>query len=173
MENTEKVQRPIYKKPWFWLIATFLVLFIVSLSGQHPSNNAVSKSIQRPPTLSDQITIACDTFATGTPVTLSYKELEKSPDNFSNQYARFTGQVLQIQELDNLGYMRLAIVKNEFGDWDLSHVLYVQYTGNTEAVEDDVVTVTGVMEGSHTYTSQANYQITVPSMYACSVKKIS
>jgi hypothetical protein len=38
-------------------------------------------------------------------------------------------------------------------------------------VQDDVVTVYGYLAGSYTYTSQANFQITVPSFVACEVDK--
>ena len=44
---------------------------------------------------------------------------------------------------------------------------------HTEAVQDDIVTVYGYLEGSYTYTSQANFQITLPSFVACDIEKNS
>lgn len=58
-----------------------------------------------------------------------------------------------------------------FGNWDSSSIVYIQYAGHNDVVDDDVVTVYGLLAGPQTYTSQANFQITVPSMYACFVTK--
>jgi hypothetical protein len=40
-------------------------------------------------------------------------------------------------------------------------------------VQDDVVNVYGPLTGSQTYTSQANFQITVPSMMGCVIEEAS
>jgi len=102
--------------------------------------------------------------------TVNFKELIKNPDSFNGKIVKFTGQVLQIQESDNYGVIRLAITKNSYG-WSSSDIIYVEYQNHTDAVADDIVTVYGQLTGTKTYKSQANYSITIPSMKACKVEK--
>jgi hypothetical protein len=104
-----------------------------------------------------------------TPV--SYKQLEKDPSSYMKVPAVFTGKVVQILESNGIGIIRLAVTKDSFGDWDTGSIVYVQYAGHNDVVDDDVVTVYGLLAGPQTYTSQANFQITVPSMLACFVTK--
>ncbi len=85
--------------------------------------------------------------------------------------AVFTGQVVQILEQNGQGIIRLAVTKDSFGGWDRGSIVYIQYAGHNDVVDDDVVTVYGLLAGPQTYTSQANFQITVPSMLACFVMK--
>jgi len=77
---------------------------------------------------------------------------------------------LQIQESGNYGVMRLAVTEESYG-WSSGDVIYVEYQNHTVAVKDDVVTVYGQLSGSKTYESQARFNITVPSMFACAVEK--
>ncbi len=156
-------------KIFAWILGIGILLSILAAVGSN--NNSSAPATAAPDTPSDPITVACQ--ASSSPQTISYKDLEKDPDSYQGQTTTFTGQVLQIQESDNQGAMRLAVDKDSYGDWNVGDVVLVQYDGHTPAVEDDVVTVSGVMEGTQTYTSEANYQITVPLMYACSVKESS
>ena len=68
------------------------------------------------------------------------------------------------------GILRLSVTNLGYGIWDPNDVIYVTYNKATQAVQDDIVTVTGTLTGTETYTSQANYQITIPSMNICSVE---
>ncbi|RBQ23681.1 hypothetical protein ALNOE001_07370 [Candidatus Methanobinarius endosymbioticus] len=47
-------------------------------------------------------------------------------------------------------------------DGSYGDIIYITYTGTTEAVEGDVITVYGTVYGTYTYTSQVNYQISLP-----------
>ncbi|MFO0702958.1 MAG: hypothetical protein U0514_03850 [Candidatus Andersenbacteria bacterium] len=101
----------------------------------------------------------------------AYKELKKNAEKFSGQQAKYTGQVLEIYELaDGSGYLRLGVTKDEFGGWS-DDVVWVHYSQPTSAVQEDVVTVYGILNGTYTYTSQANYEITVPYLEAAEVEK--
>jgi uncharacterized membrane protein YcgQ (UPF0703/DUF1980 family) len=102
--------------------------------------------------------------------TVNFKELIKNPDSFNGKIVKFTGQILQIQESNNYGVIRLAVTKDSYG-WSSSDVVYVEYQNQTNAVADDIVTVYGQLTGTKTYKSQANYSITIPSMDACIVEK--
>ncbi|MGC9968434.1 MAG: hypothetical protein ABSC29_01725 [Minisyncoccia bacterium] len=105
--------------------------------------------------------------------TIDYKQLEKDPGSFNGTIAEFTGQILQIQQSDSQGIIRLAVDKL-FGDaWNPGDVVYVSYQGSTNAVQGDIVNVYGPLTGSQTYTSQANFHITVPSMTGCVIEEAS
>jgi hypothetical protein len=102
--------------------------------------------------------------------TIDFKKLDKDPESFTGKLAKFTGQILQIQESGGAGMIRLAVTKTDYG-YSFSDVVYVEYQSHTDAVVDDIVTVYGKMTGSTTYTSQANFKITLPSMIACDISK--
>jgi hypothetical protein len=59
------------------------------------------------------------------------------------------------------------------GYWSSSDVIYVTYHQSTPAVEGDIVSVTGQLTGTKNYTSQANFQITIPRIDVCSVNTSS
>jgi len=42
----------------------------------------------------------------------------------------------------------------------------VEYDQNTEFVDEDIVTVYGMVYGAYSYTSQADWEITVPGILA-------
>ena len=97
----------------------------------------------------------------------SYKELSKNPDKFTGQKVKYSGSVVQIQEDANGGgYLRMSLSNNILDD-----IVWVTYSQSTDAVEGDTVTVYGFISGSTTYTSQANYQITVPGITAAVIEK--
>jgi hypothetical protein len=104
--------------------------------------------------------------------TVDYKQLEKDPNSFNGTDAEFTGQVIQIEQNNDQGIIRLA-VDQIYGIWNQSDVVYVSYQGNTNAVNGDIVNVYGILTGSQTYTSEANFQITVPSMTGCIIQEAS
>lgn len=101
---------------------------------------------------------------------VDFKELDKDASRFDGTVAKFTGEVLQIQENGNEGVMRLGVTKDIFG-WSVSDVVWVDYKNKTDILNEDIVTVYGVLTGNKSYTSQANFQITVPTMVACVIEK--
>jgi len=105
--------------------------------------------------------------------TVDYKQLEKDPTSFDGTVAEFTGQIIQIQQSGNQGVIRLAVDQIFGGVWNPSDVVYVTYQGNTDAVQGDVVNIYGPITGAETYTSQANFQITLPSMTGCIIEEAS
>ena len=50
-------------------------------------------------------------------------------------------------------------------------MIWVDYDGTTDYVEDDVVTFWGEVLGTKTYTSQAGWEISVPEVKADEFKK--
>ncbi|MFZ1074952.1 MAG: hypothetical protein WAN50_01085 [Minisyncoccia bacterium] len=99
-------------------------------------------------------------------------QLGKDPGSYQGTFAKFTGQILQIQQSGNDGIIRLSVTDEGYGIWSPNDVVYVEYHQATTAVNGDIVTIYGMLNGSTTYTSQANYQITLPDMVACAVGAI-
>ncbi len=157
-----------------WTGGIVLVLVLSSAIGSN--NNGVSNS---PPstassnTPADPIAAACQGYSSSSAQAVNYLQLEKDPTSFQGQNTTYTGQVVQIQESDGQGEIRLAVDKDAYGDWNVGDIVLVQYDGTTAAVDDDVVKVSGVLESTETYTSEAGYQITVPLMYGCTIKEAS
>ena len=149
------------------VIAVFVVVGIYDITS--------NKSTSTTPTNSSAVTTPvsiCDTSVavlTKQEKSVDYKQLSKDPESFDGTVTTFTGQIVQIQQSGNQGIIRLEVTKTDYG-WDPNDIVYVTYNQPTQAVEDDVVTVTGPLTGSETYTSEANYQITVPSINVCSVE---
>ncbi|MGA9174376.1 MAG: hypothetical protein WBZ33_10440 [Thermoactinomyces sp.] len=67
--------------------------------------------------------------------------------------------------------MRLAVTKDPYIGWNYNDVIWVDYLGTTDYVEDDVVTIYGTVLGSKTYTSQAGWEITLPEVNALYIEK--
>jgi hypothetical protein len=155
------------KNKTLWIIGGVIVfLILLAIIGSSGSNNSPSQTASNnQPSLCSDIT-SLKNQATA----VNFKELDKDPNSFNGKIAKFTGQILQIQESNGYGVIRLAVTKESYG-WSSADVVYVEYQGHTDAVEDDVVTAYGQLTGSKTYESQAHFEITVPSMTACVVEK--
>ncbi|QUW21293.1 hypothetical protein JSQ81_16000 [Sporosarcina sp. Marseille-Q4063] len=94
-----------------------------------------------------------------------FAELEKNPDKHYGEFIKYRGEVLQIMEDETSTVIRLGVTKKSYG-YSSNDVVYVTYTGTTPFVKEDIVTVYGPVKGSHTYESQAGYQITLPLVEA-------
>jgi hypothetical protein len=156
------------KNKTVWIVGGIVVfiILIVIISSSDSSNNSPAQlaSDNQPSLCSDIASLKNQAMA------VDFKELNKDPGSFNGKIAKFTGQVLQIQESNGYGIARLAVTKESYG-WSSSDVVYVEYQGHTDAVDDDVVTAYGQLTGSKTYESQAHFQITIPSMTACVIEK--
>lgn len=100
---------------------------------------------------------------------LDYLKLKKNPDRYAGEYVKYSGEIVEIQEGDNFTIIRLAVTKTSYG-YDFNDIVFVNYPGYTDYVDEDIVTVYGVINGSYSYTSQAGWEITVPSMIADKVE---
>ncbi len=101
----------------------------------------------------------------------SYAELSKNPDKFIGVKAKYTGKVEQIQESDASKFIRLDVTDLGYGYW--KDVIWVSYTQNTDVLEGDIINISGILNGSYTYTSQANYNISIPAIRAVDIEKSS
>lgn len=97
--------------------------------------------------------------------TIDYPQLKKNPDRYKGEYVKYTGKILQILEGDNITNIRLSVTQNSYG-YDVNDVIFIEYPGYTEFVDDDIITVYGEIYGSYSYTSQAGFEISLPGLLA-------
>ncbi len=134
----------------FILVLLVLVLFL--------------SSGQTPQTYLSEINQSCAKYDPSNSLqvrTVNYKELVKNSEKFKGTFTQFSGEVLQIQEVENGGVMRLATAEN------LENPIYVIYKGSTNILQGDTVKVTGELAGDYEYSSVANYNLTIPKLVGC------
>ena len=97
---------------------------------------------------------------------ITYDQLARTPDDFIDKKAKFSGTVVQVMEGDGETQLRIAVNDN------YDTILFVAYESNilnTRVLENDYVTVSGISKGLLTYESTLGGDISIPSML---VKKI-
>jgi hypothetical protein len=103
-------------------------------------------------------------------VTIPYDDLFRYNEKHVGKTVRYVGQVLQAQKneclfCENPGYvLRIAVSKGSYGLWD--DPIWVDYAGSDRFLEDDIVTLWGVVEGLQDYTAVLGNQITIPHITA-------
>ncbi|MBM7648459.1 Skp family chaperone for outer membrane proteins [Bacillus ectoiniformans] len=97
--------------------------------------------------------------------TISYPQLKKNPDRHTGEYVKYTGKIIQILEDGDYTNIRLSVTQESYG-WDSNDVIFIEYDGLTDYVEDDVVTVYGMIYGEYKYKSQAGWDISLPGLMA-------
>ncbi|MDM5245773.1 Slp family lipoprotein [Lysinibacillus sp. G4S2] len=97
--------------------------------------------------------------------TIDYPQLKKNPDRYKGEYVKYTGKILQILEGDNVTNIRLAVTPTSYG-YDPNDVIFIEYYGYTDFVDDDIITVYGEIYGSYSYKSQAGFDIALPGLLA-------
>jgi hypothetical protein len=90
--------------------------------------------------------------------------LNKNPDAYKGQLCQYRGKVVQAMESAGTTDIRMDVTPGSYGFW--SDTVYVTLAGTTPAVTDSIVVVYGTIGGSYTYTSTANYKITLPLINA-------
>lgn len=101
--------------------------------------------------------------------TIDFAHLNKNADKYAGEPYKFYGKIVQIMEGNNSTTIRMSVTQTSYG-WSPSDIIYVEYDGTTDFVEDDVITVYGTVFGSHSYTSQAGYNISLPAVIAKQIK---
>ena len=94
--------------------------------------------------------------------TPNYEDLARNPKKHIGDKVKLTGSVIQVIEGDSSNELLLSL------DGDYTEVLMVTYFTNeneSRILEDDNVTVYGMMNALYTYTTVANEQKTIPSLF--------
>lgn len=108
--------------------------------------------------------LAPETYKAVSPAGPPFANLNKNPDSYAGTRCQYRGKVVQCMESGGMTDIRMDITPMGYGYW--TDTIYVTYAGTTPAVEDNIIIVYGTVKGSYTYTSQANYEITLPCIDA-------
>ena len=138
------------------LIVIFLLVAILSNGGDHNTVNSYGNDADKNLSESD-FKDACKE--------VSFNKLNKNADKYAGEKLKVSGKIIQIMEDDNGGQIRLAT--DDYYD----DVVFVEYTGSNDFVEDDYITVYGYCDGSYTYTSTIGASITLPKIDAKYIDK--
>lgn len=152
------------------VIVVVAMVGILALGGDDESTGTANA-----PAASEEATMSKEDFIASCQE-YTYEEIARDPDQYKGKNAKFTGQVIQVQEDGDDVIMRVSITKNEYdygdGDSDVFYEdpIYVEYTqkSNSESrvLENDIVTLYGTLGGLMTYESIFGEQISIPSINA-------
>lgn len=119
------------------LIVIFLLVGVATLSNDASKTNSTSKNNE----MSEQDFKANCSH-------IDYAQLEKDTSKYKGQNAVFSGKIFQIQENNGRGTILLST-----GDYN-SDLVYVDYNGANDFVENDHVTIYGVLKGDKSYNTR-------------------
>lgn len=94
---------------------------------------------------------------------ISYKELERTPDKYKGEYVKFTGYVVQVcsEASSSLYYSTYRVATS--GKYNNVVYIYVDnYGSGSRILEDDKVTFYGVYDGLYTYTTVRGNSLSIP-----------
>lgn len=96
---------------------------------------------------------------------ISYKDLERTPGDYTGQYVKFSGYVVQVcSEADSPLYYSTYRVAT-YGKYKNVVYIYVNnYGSGTRILEDDYITFYGVYDGLYTYTTVRGDKLSIPSI---------
>ena len=109
-----------------------------------------------------------------TAVSVPYDDLFRNNEEHVGKKVRYVGAVVQVQEnpcmlCEEPSYtLRIAVTEGMDGLWD--DPIWVDYTGTERFLEDDIVTVWGVVEGLQQYTAVLGNQVTLPQIAALDIQ---
>ncbi len=105
---------------------------------------------------------------------VKYEDLARNPDNYKGQNLVFKGEVIQCEQSYGTSYFaRVNVTVDEYGFY--SDTIYVTFEipeGEDKILEEDIVKLYGVCQGSETYTSIFGETITIPSLDAAYVELV-
>jgi len=111
----------------------------------------------------DEIKALCQTY--------KYEDFSRYPDKYKGEYAKFTGEVIQVSEnahKTSTDYvLRVNVTKQAYGIYtDTIYVVYESPSGEGRILYGDVVTMYGQLDGLEEYTSVLMTKITIPRFEA-------
>ncbi len=100
---------------------------------------------------------------------LNYKDVLRYPDNYKGQRAYWFGEIAQVVTNSTLKQYRVNVSCEKYtyiNDYSCPDTIYVSYLGEGSFIEDDMVKMWGIMDGTVTYTAVLGNSITIPSFNA-------
>jgi len=98
----------------------------------------------------------------------TYKQIARNPDKYKGKYAKLTGEVVQTLEYTDETILRVNITLDDYGFY--SDTVYVVYnksnSGNGRILEEDIITMYGILDGLESYESVLGSQVNIPKINA-------
>lgn len=132
-----------------------IVVIILALAFGGSSNTSSDAGDGGTPTYTEPV-LSEEEYKANCSSDITFKKLEKNSARFYGEKVKFSGEVVQIMESGGETDIRLAI-SGSYGS-----IIYVTYPDTVDVYEGDYITVWGEVLGDYSYTSTANYQITLP-----------
>ncbi len=104
---------------------------------------------------------------------LAYEDIARTPDNYVGAKAKFTGEIIQVVA-DSTGVgatLRANVTKVGSSYRDTIYVIYPGMSNNNRILENDIVTMYGVMDGMETYETIMGGSMTIPKFLATSIEQ--
>lgn len=97
----------------------------------------------------------------------TYNEIARNPESYKGYFAKFTGEVIQVMEDGDEYTLRVDITKGKYG-WDDTILVAYEKQDSSEPriLEDDVITMYGMLWGTHTYETVLGASVTIPLFFA-------
>lgn len=171
-ETPEKPKKKKKKgrKVLILLVVVIVAFFAIMMSGGDDGTATLVTNANGDVVLDGQVISQDDFKKSCNKVT--YEELARNPENFKGQNLTFTGEVIQCEQSYGTSYFaRVNVTVDEYGYYD--DTIYVTFEipeGNDKILEEDIVKLYGVCQGSESYTSIFGEQITIPSLDAVYVE---
>lgn len=96
---------------------------------------------------------------------ITYAHLKKNTDRYKWKPWRLYGRIVEISERDGTTRGRVSL-----SDWQ-DQVLFFEYPGETDFVQNNVVEMVGVLASTFDYTSQAGWNISIPAIAVAAITK--
>ncbi|MBC1605702.1 hypothetical protein HCJ39_13355 [Listeria rocourtiae] len=97
---------------------------------------------------------------------ITFNMLNKNADKYVYESYYIKGKVIQAIENDGTTLLRVDMTKTEYG-WE--DTVAVIYDNVTDAVEDDIVEVYGIIHGNYSYDTTIGGSATIPGITATSI----
>lgn len=93
---------------------------------------------------------------------IPYGQLVKNPSKYEGEHVVYEGQIAEVQEDSGVGIMRLNVTNDGYGFWDDD--VWVDYEGEIDSAEDDVVTIYGTVTGEKSYDTEIGGSRSIPQI---------
>ena len=97
---------------------------------------------------------------------LNYKDVLRNPEQFEGKKVQWFGEVVQVV---GFGTYRVNVNCTKYhyiSGYSCPDTIYVEYSGDSRLIEDDMVYIYGTMDGTKTYTTVMGASVTVPKVNA-------
>lgn len=98
---------------------------------------------------------------------IKYSDLARNPSKYKGESLKIRGKVVQVIEDGSDITLRVAVTNKGYGHWDDVILVGLEmFAWEDGILDNDIITIWGVCQGSYTYEAVLGNKITVPAMTA-------